>query len=89
MNGPFSPRPRRDAHGQPVRIVVSRPDNVDAGAKRHVFRIRMRTACDSAGRLTAHEVDALADTGAYASHGPEVLDTKPAAFNAAIAPPDW
>lgn len=63
------------ACGRPVRLVVSRPDNIDAGMKRHVFRIRMRTGCNSDGRLTAHAVDALADTGAYASHGPEVLET--------------
>ena len=61
--------------GQPVRLAVSRSENVDAGMKRHVFRIKMRTGCDARGRLTAHEVDAIADTGAYASHGPEVLET--------------
>ncbi|PZQ50817.1 MAG: hypothetical protein DI556_06790 [Rhodovulum sulfidophilum] len=61
--------------GVPVRLIVSREENVAAGVKRHVFRVRMRSACDADGRLVALEMDALADTGGYASHGPEVLDT--------------
>jgi CO/xanthine dehydrogenase Mo-binding subunit len=61
--------------GAPVRMVLTREENVAAGVKRHVFRIRMRSACDAEGRLLALEMDALADTGGYASHGPEVLDT--------------
>jgi len=61
--------------GRPVRLAMTRPEMVDCSVKRHRFRIRMRTSCDRDGRLLSHEVDALADTGAYASHGPEVLDT--------------
>ncbi|MGH2340361.1 xanthine dehydrogenase family protein molybdopterin-binding subunit [Segnochrobactraceae bacterium EtOH-i3] len=61
--------------GRPVKIVLSRAEASTCGIKRHPFRIRMRTGCDGAGRLVAHEVEALADTGAFASHGPEVLDT--------------
>jgi CO/xanthine dehydrogenase Mo-binding subunit len=61
--------------GRPVRLQLTRPQSVAFGVKRHPFRIRMRTACSAEGRLLAQEVDALADTGAYASHGPEVLDT--------------
>ncbi len=45
-----------------------------SGVKRHPMRIRMRTGCDAQGRLTFQQVDILADTGAYATHGPEVLD---------------
>ncbi|MGG7566013.1 xanthine dehydrogenase family protein molybdopterin-binding subunit [Rhodovulum sp. DZ06] len=61
--------------GAPVRLVLSRPESVAAGIKRHPFDIRLSVGCDAEGRLTALSVDALADTGAYASHGPEVLDT--------------
>ena len=35
----------------------------------------MKTGCDGAGRLLAHQVDMLADTGAYTTSGPEVLHT--------------
>ena len=57
-----------------VRLHLSRPNSVDLGVKRHPMRIRMRTGCDAAGRLTFLQADILADTGAYATHGPEVLD---------------
>ncbi|RMX08685.1 aldehyde oxidase [Corticibacter populi] len=62
-------------HAQrPVRLHLTRPQSVDFGVKRHPMRIRMRTGCDAAGRLLFHCADILADTGAYATHGPEVLD---------------
>lgn len=57
-----------------VRLHLTRPQSTDFGVKRHPMRIRMRTGCDAAGRLTVQQVDILADTGAYATHGPEVLD---------------
>jgi CO/xanthine dehydrogenase Mo-binding subunit/CO/xanthine dehydrogenase FAD-binding subunit len=72
--------------GQAVRLQLSRPESVDLGVKRHPMRIRMRSGCDAEGRLTLHEVDVLADTGAYATHGPEVLD---AAREHAVGPYRW
>ena len=69
-----------------VRLQLSRPESVDLGVKRHPMRIRMRSGCDAEGRLTLHEVDVLADTGAYATHGPEVLD---AAREHAVGPYRW
>lgn len=60
--------------GRPVRLHLTRPESVDFGVKRHPMRIRMRTGCDANGRLTFQQVDIVADTGAYATHGPEVLD---------------
>ncbi|MEF7613377.1 molybdopterin cofactor-binding domain-containing protein [Aquincola sp. MAHUQ-54] len=60
--------------GRAVRLHLRRPQSVDLGVKRHPMRIRMRTGCDAEGRLRWHEVHLLADTGAYATHGPEVLD---------------
>ncbi|MFT3803518.1 MAG: molybdopterin-dependent oxidoreductase [Burkholderiaceae bacterium] len=59
---------------RPVRLHLTRPQSVDLGVKRHPMRIRMRTGCDAQGRLTFMQADILADTGAYATHGPEVLD---------------
>lgn len=61
--------------GRPVRLIWRRDESFAIGVKRHPFTIRMRSGADAAGRLTAHEVDLVADTGAYAQHGPEVLDT--------------
>lgn len=72
--------------GRAVRLHLSRPASTDLGVKRHPMRIRMRSGCDRDGRLRFHEVDILADTGAYATHGPEVLD---AAAEHAIGPYAW
>lgn len=60
--------------GRAVRLHLQRPQSVDLGVKRHAMRVHMRTGCDAQGRLRFHEVRILADTGAYATHGPEVLD---------------
>lgn len=60
--------------GRPVRLRLSRAESVDLGVKRHPMRIAMRTGCDAQGQLLFHEADIVADTGAYATHGPEVLD---------------
>ncbi len=59
----------------PVRLHLSRAESVLAGVKRNPMRIRMRTGCDAEGRLVAQEVAALADSGAYASLSPAVLET--------------
>lgn len=72
--------------GRAVRLHLTRPASADLGVKRHAMRIRMRSGCDAQGRLRLHEVDILADTGAYATHGPEVLD---AAQEHAVGPYAW
>ena len=72
--------------GRAVRLHLARPQSVDLGVKRHAMRVRMRSGCDDSGRLRCHTVDILADTGAYATHGPEVLD---AAIEHAAGPYAW
>lgn len=74
------------ATGRPVRLDWTREESFAIGVKRHPFVICMRSACDAEGRLLAHEVDLLADTGAYAQHGPEVLET---AFENVQGPYHW
>lgn len=71
---------------RPVRLVWRREESVAIGVKRHPFRIRMRSGIDGAGKLLAHQVEFLADTGAYAQHGPEVLET---AHENALGPYAW
>jgi CO/xanthine dehydrogenase Mo-binding subunit len=61
--------------GRPVRLHYTRPESVAIGIKRHPFRMRLKTGCDAEGKLIALEAELLGDTGAYATHGPEVLDT--------------
>jgi CO/xanthine dehydrogenase Mo-binding subunit len=72
--------------GRPVRLAWSRETSMSAGVKRHPMQVRMRTGCTADGRLLAHQVTLLLDTGAYASHGPEVLDT---AYEHAPGPYRW
>jgi CO/xanthine dehydrogenase Mo-binding subunit len=74
------------ATGRPVKLIWRREESFTIGVKRHPFTIHMRSGADADGRLTAHLVDLLADTGAYAQHGPEVLDT---AHENAQGPYQW
>jgi CO/xanthine dehydrogenase Mo-binding subunit len=61
--------------GRPVRLIWRREESFAAGVKRHPFTTTITAGAMADGRLTALRVDMLADTGAYAQHGPEVLDT--------------
>jgi xanthine dehydrogenase D subunit len=60
--------------GKPVKIHNSRWESVRAGLKRHPMTIKMRTGIDGEGRILAHQVNIVADTGAYATLGAEVLN---------------
>lgn len=61
------------ATGRPVHIHNSRRESIRTSIKRHPMKIRMKTGTDASGRILAHEVHILADTGAYATLGREVL----------------
>jgi xanthine dehydrogenase D subunit len=58
----------------PVKIHQSRQESVRAGLKRHPMKITMKTGVDEQGKIRAHQVKIVADTGAYATLGPAVLD---------------
>jgi xanthine dehydrogenase D subunit len=60
--------------GKPIKMHNSRRESVISGIKRHPMRITMRTGTDAHGKLIAHQVRILADTGAYATLGCEVLN---------------
>jgi CO/xanthine dehydrogenase Mo-binding subunit/aerobic-type carbon monoxide dehydrogenase small subunit (CoxS/CutS family) len=59
--------------GQPVKIVYSRTESFASTTKRHPFRMRCRTGVIRDGQLTALAAEVMADTGAYASVGPEIM----------------
>ncbi len=59
---------------RPVKMVWTREEAGIAGIKRHPMIVTMKTAADKHGRITANQVRIVADTGAYASLGPTVLD---------------
>jgi CO/xanthine dehydrogenase Mo-binding subunit len=59
---------------RPVKMVWTREESGVVGMKRHPMVVTMKTAADKEGRLLANQVRIVADTGAYASLGPTVLD---------------
>ncbi|GLX70738.1 xanthine dehydrogenase subunit D [Paenibacillus glycanilyticus] len=59
---------------RPVKFHNSRWESVRAGLKRHPMKISMKTGVDGNGRLIAHQVRIIADTGPYATLGAEVLN---------------
>jgi aldehyde oxidoreductase len=62
---------------RPVACVYTRPESMMATTKRHPARVRARFGADANGLLQAVEVDALVNTGAYASWGPTVANRVP------------
>lgn len=59
--------------GKPVKMIYDRSEDLAATSKRHPSVIRIRTAADASGRLTAADVDILFDGGAYSMASPVVL----------------
>ncbi len=60
--------------GRPVKLHHSRWESVRAGLKRHPMRITMKSGIDADGKLLAHQVRIVADTGPYSTLGAEVLN---------------
>ena len=58
---------------QPVKIVWSREESIIGHHKRHAYHIKTRWGATKEGRLTAVEVDLLADGGAYMYTSNKVL----------------
>lgn len=58
---------------RPVKVSLTRDESILVHPKRHAMRIKMTTACDESGKLTAMKARVVADTGAYASLGSPVL----------------
>lgn len=58
---------------RPVKVTLSRRDSLRVHPKRHAMEIKMTTACDENGLLTAMKAEIVSDTGAYASLGGPVL----------------
>jgi CO/xanthine dehydrogenase Mo-binding subunit/aerobic-type carbon monoxide dehydrogenase small subunit (CoxS/CutS family) len=62
---------------RPVRIVYTRTESMASTTKRHPARIWAKASADAQGRLTAFEMRADFNTGAYASWGPTVANRVP------------
>lgn len=55
--------------GRPVKIDLSREECMAGTRTRHAFTVRLRAGVNRDGTLKAIDIDALSNTGAYASHG--------------------
>lgn len=62
------------ATGRPVKIHQTRQESMRSSIKRHPMTITMKTGVDEAGKLLAHQTVIVADTGAYSTLGPAILD---------------
>jgi xanthine dehydrogenase molybdenum-binding subunit len=58
--------------GRPVKIDLSREECMIGTRTRHPFDVKMRAGVNKEGTLVGLDMDALANTGAYASHGHSV-----------------
>jgi len=58
---------------RPCRLMLDREESLRVGVKRHPFHVRYKTGVTKEGRLTAIEVEMLADTGAYLTLAPAVI----------------
>jgi CO/xanthine dehydrogenase Mo-binding subunit len=56
--------------GRAVRYVMSYEEELRATNPRHATQLRLRTAVDGDGRITAHEAEVVFDGGAYAAGTP-------------------
>ncbi len=57
------------ATGRPVMFEYSREEEFTAARSRHPMRLHMKTGVKLDGTITANEMYALSDTGAYGCHG--------------------
>ncbi len=57
------------ATGQPVRLELNREEEFVSSRTRHPQTITYRTGVDPLGRLVAQEMQVVANTGAYGTHG--------------------
>jgi len=58
---------------KPVKLTLTRQESLLVHPKRHAMDLELSTGCDGDGRITAIIARIAADTGAYASLGPPVL----------------
>ena len=59
---------------RPVKLTLSRPESIRMHPKRHPVWMEMKISCDAKGILTGLKLEAVGDTGAYASVGNKVME---------------
>jgi CO/xanthine dehydrogenase Mo-binding subunit len=76
------------ATGRPVRSAFRYQDELQISGTRRAARIRLRTAVDGEGRITAHDARIVYDCGAYAAGGagPELIPMTMATLTGSVVP---
>ena len=59
---------------RPVKVRLSREESIVMHPKRHPVWMEISLACDEKGKFTALKLNAIGDTGAYASVGTKVME---------------
>jgi probable selenate reductase molybdenum-binding subunit len=59
--------------GRPVQWQLTRQEEFTATTSRHAMQIHLKTGVKRDGTLTAIDMEALANTGAYGNHGTQVV----------------
>ena len=59
---------------KPVKITLSREENLHNGVKRHPYEMDYRVAADEKGRLLAVDAKLVSDAGPYTGNSPRVID---------------
>ncbi len=59
---------------RPVKLHLNRDESIRMHPKRHPVWMKMSLACDAKGKFTALKLEAIGDTGAYASVGTKVME---------------
>jgi selenium-dependent xanthine dehydrogenase len=59
---------------RPVKVRLSREESIFMHPKRHPVWMEISLACDENGKFTALKLNAIGDTGAYASVGTKVME---------------
>lgn len=72
---------------RPVRMIWTREESGVAGTTRHPMDIELKTALRKDGRLIGNEARLVADTGAYLSYGPTVIEVAAGSINGAYRIP--
>ena len=59
--------------GRPVKLDLTREEYMIGTRTRHAVKIKLRTGVTKEGKLLGIQVDAVSNTGAYASHGHSIM----------------
>jgi CO/xanthine dehydrogenase Mo-binding subunit/aerobic-type carbon monoxide dehydrogenase small subunit (CoxS/CutS family) len=59
---------------KPVKLTLSRAENLRTAVKRHPFLVDYKVATDAEGRLLAVDADMICDGGPYTGNSPRVID---------------